>query len=81
MTTKTSPQTLLFPRSRWTKARACAWLKSHGFRCGKVDTTAANLRFRQFPPTRCRKGRYGTKKWKTGGGTVTAVFCATKRGR
>jgi len=44
-------QSLLFSRAAgWTPSKAKAWAKSHGFKHGKVHTTAGQVRIRQFDP-------------------------------
>jgi hypothetical protein len=43
-------QSLIFPRDRWTKAEARAWLKSHGYKSRSVDETSQSWRFRQEDP-------------------------------
>jgi hypothetical protein len=43
-------QSLLFPRDRWTKPKARAWLKEHGYKSRKVDETDRYYRFRQEDP-------------------------------
>ena len=43
-------QSLLFSRSSWTPSKAKSWARSHGYRSGKVDVTANNIRLRQRAP-------------------------------
>lgn len=43
-------QSLLFPRDKWTKPEARAWLKEHGYKSKKVDETDRYYRFRQRDP-------------------------------
>jgi len=43
-------QTLIFPRDKWTKAEARAWLKAHGYKSRSVDETSQSWRFRQEDP-------------------------------
>ena len=43
-------QTVVFPKEKWTLARARAWLTEHDFKTDKVDETANSYRFRQQEP-------------------------------
>ncbi len=43
-------QTIIFPKDRWTLARARRWLVDHDFTDAKVDETENSYRFRQAPP-------------------------------
>lgn len=43
-------QSLIFPRDKWTKPEARAWLKSHGYKSRSVDETSQSYRFRQEDP-------------------------------
>jgi hypothetical protein len=43
-------QSLIFPRDKWTKPQARAWLKTHGYKSKKVDETEHTYRFRQEDP-------------------------------
>jgi hypothetical protein len=43
-------QSLIFPRDKWTKAEARAWLKAHGYKSRSVDETSQSWRFRQEDP-------------------------------
>ena len=54
---KTHVQSLLFPRSRFTTAEAKSWARSHGYRAGKVDTTARYVRLRQSDPSKFARMR------------------------
>lgn len=43
-------QTIIFPKTKWTLARARKWLADHDFTDEKVDETENSYRFRQAPP-------------------------------
>jgi hypothetical protein len=43
-------QSLLFPKSDWTKEQARTWLREHGYKSRKVDETEKYYRFRQEDP-------------------------------
>ncbi len=43
-------QTVVFPKARWTLARARAWLREHDFETPAVDETENAYRFRQRDP-------------------------------
>lgn len=47
---KTQIQSILFDKDKWTVDRAKEWLKDHGYKYGKVDTTDKYHRFRQLDP-------------------------------
>lgn len=71
----TKPQTVIFPK-RYGVKRAKAWLRTHGLKANKVDRTGNKLRFRQMPPSKCRKGNFATiPMGKTG---ITKVICCPK---
>ena len=40
-------QTLIFPKSQWTVARARSWLREHDYKAGKVEVKDDMFRFRQ----------------------------------
>ena len=47
----TEVQTLIFPKERFTTAKAAkAWARDHGFAYGKVDAKTETFRLRQHPP-------------------------------
>jgi len=56
----TEVQTFLFDRQKWTITAARKWLKDHGKKVPKVDTTAEYHRFRQSPPFHFQKGTFRT---------------------
>ncbi len=43
-------QTIVFPKSKWTLARARRWLSEHDFKTPAVDETTNSYRFRQQSP-------------------------------
>jgi hypothetical protein len=43
-------QTIIFPKDRWTLARARSWLTDHDFTQDKIDETERSYRFRQLDP-------------------------------
>jgi hypothetical protein len=43
-------QSLMFPRDKWTKEEARAWLKEHGYKSKRVDETDTYWHFRQESP-------------------------------
>lgn len=47
-------QTILFPKRRFTVAKAKMWAKKHGYRYGKVDTTKNYHRLRQLDPKKVK---------------------------
>jgi hypothetical protein len=53
-------QTLLFDRDEFTRNEARDWAKAHGFRYGKVHTTATVHRLRQEDPALYRRGTFAT---------------------
>jgi hypothetical protein len=71
-----SVQTVIFSKSRgsWTAQKARAWLRRHNMKAGDTETTSSSWRFRQFPPSQCRRGSYQTltQNFPTG---VSAVSC------
>lgn len=46
-------QSLVFKKTKYSKAKAKAWAKQHGFKYGKVDDTTNTYRLRQFEPGPC----------------------------
>ena len=44
----------------WSPSAAQTWLRAHGYRTGKGDSTENQHRFRQFEPSECRKDSYAT---------------------
>jgi len=68
-------QTYLFDRAKWTVAKARAWLKSHGAKVPKVDSTDQYHRFRQEPTSHFEKGSFRTKALGKHTGIKTVVAC------
>lgn len=56
----TDVQTYLFDKSKWGVTAAKKWLKDHGKKVPKVDTTSEYHRFRQSPPFNFQKGTFRT---------------------
>lgn len=75
-------QSVQFPRKKWTKAQACSWLKRHKYKCGKVDVTLNELRYRQIAPSRCGRwfGSF-TIRSKSKKKNIRLLSCALKKGR
>lgn len=61
-------QSLIFPRDKWTKTEARAWLKSHGYKSRSVDETSQSWRFRQEDPD-----QFDVLRTKTFGDNIKAV--------
>jgi len=74
--TSTKTQSVLFPKS-WGVVKARKWLRAHGKKAGKVDHKPNHLRFRQFSPTKCKRGNFATIPLGSEG--VKAVICCPKR--
>lgn len=55
---KSSVQSVLFDKSRWSVAKAKEWLKKHDFKYGDVDEKPNVLRFRQIEPSQMTKDHY-----------------------
>lgn len=56
----TTVQTLLFPRPRYSEARAKAWAHAKGFAAPKTDITENYIRIRQKPPSQFKSGSFRT---------------------
>lgn len=56
----TEVQTILFPRTTFTKARAKKWAKKHGFNFDYVDIKDEYYRIRQWSPSRYKKNSFRT---------------------
>jgi hypothetical protein len=61
-------QSLLFPRDKWTKVTARAWLKEHGYKSRSVDETSMYYRFRQEDPA-----QFSVMRTKRFGDSIKAV--------
>jgi hypothetical protein len=68
----TEPQSIIFPKDKYTVEEARKWLKNHGKSHGKVDTTDNYHRFRQFDPSECSTT---PKTISFGGSGIKAVIC------
>jgi hypothetical protein len=53
-------QTLILPKSKFSKPEAKSWAKKHGFKYGKVDSSGPSLRFRQAAPSAFQKSTFRT---------------------
>jgi hypothetical protein len=69
-------QSVLVPTDRFTARQAVKWVRDHGFRAAKIDTTDNYHRFRQFPPSKCHNYRTITLDSTDG---VKAVLCVPRR--
>ena len=61
--TVTNAQSVLLDASRWSIARAKAWLRRNGFKYGHVEKPTGRgkyYRFRQFDKAQCQKAHYAT---------------------
>jgi hypothetical protein len=67
MQTRTTVQTLLFPKTRYSEKEACEWAKHHGFHCTKVDDAEHFWRVRQQTPSRFEKDSFRTVAFGEGG--------------
>lgn len=65
-------QTLILPKSDFTKAQARAWAKSRGFTIDFIDVKANTYRIRQVSPRNFR--RFASKKLPNGVVIVTG-YC------
>jgi len=71
----TVTQSVVFPRS-YGVAKARRWLRTYGAKAGKVDRTASELRFRQMPPTKCRRGNFASIPMGATG--IRKIICCPK---
>lgn len=70
-------QSFRFDKKKFSTAQAKKWLADHGAKAGKVDETPNQLRFRQFPPGKCKKGTHQVLSRNFPAG-ITAVSCDVK---
>jgi len=47
---KTTTQSFIFPKDKFTKKQALAWLRSHGHYTGGLEETGSSYRARQYDP-------------------------------
>jgi len=47
---KTTVQSLIFPKSKYTKVQAVAWAKTHKYHSSPVEETGSSYRIRQYDP-------------------------------
>lgn len=76
----TVTQSILFDRDFWTLSSARAWLKRHGYKVPKVDTTENYYRFRQLPPSKFVKTALRTKSFGDETG-IKAIIGMPKRSK
>lgn len=69
-------QSVMFPKSRWSRSEARAWLREHGYHGLAVDEKPNTLRYRQVDPKRC-----GMFRTITFGKGIKAVVCCIKMQR
>jgi len=48
-------QTLIFPKSKFTRQQALSWAKKHGFKHYTSNIDPNTIRVRQFPPNLIKK--------------------------
>jgi hypothetical protein len=70
----TQVQSIIFDRSQWTKEKARAWLKKHKKKIPTVDVTSQYYRFRQFHPSKYKKGTYRTIPFGSGSTGIKAII-------
>jgi len=75
----TDVQSLLFDRQKWTVAQARSWLKKHGFKIPKVDTTSDYHRFRQDPPFKYKAGTFRTISFGKTSEGIKAVIAVPRK--
>lgn len=68
-------QSVVFPKA-YGVGPARRWLKEHGLTSRKVHATKGTLRFRQLPPTACKRGNYATIKMGATG--IRKIICCPK---
>lgn len=68
-------QSVVFPKAKWSRAEAQAWLRAHGYHGLAADEKASTLRYRQVDPRKCSMFR--TISF---GKNIKAVVCCRKRG-
>lgn len=74
---KSDVQSVLFDKKKWTKARAVAWLKKHGFKYGSFAETEQKLRFQQVAPeTEKSKGKSRFRTIRIGDGSIEFIIAA-----
>jgi len=57
---KTTIQTLIFSKDKFTKQQAKKWAKNHGFKSSNVDETSKSFRLRQKEPTEFKPDSFRT---------------------
>jgi phage head maturation protease len=57
---KTTIQTLIFDKGKFSQEEAQAWAKSHGFASSGVDETDSSYRIRQIDPSEFKEGSFRT---------------------
>lgn len=72
------PQTLLFPKSRYSFMDAIRWARKHGYSTKKVTTEGSYIRIRQHEPAVCVPGTFRTKEFGRG---IRAIFCELRTAR
>lgn len=55
LTQASKVQSIIFDKSKWSKAEAVAWLNEHEFHSDKIDETENTYRFRQEDPSHFEK--------------------------
>jgi hypothetical protein len=70
---KSTVQSLLLPKSRFNRAQAKAWAKSHGYKSATIEEGKTYWRIRQYNPGNFSKMRTMTLDAKSGVKAVIGV--------
>jgi hypothetical protein len=74
---KSDVQCVLFSTKKWTRTRATAWLKKHGFRTDTWEEKPEHFRFQQVAPeTERRRGKNRFRTIRIGDGSIEFIIAA-----
>lgn len=75
----TDVQTLLFDKGKWSVTTASKWLRDHGYKVSKAESSGEYLRFRQHPPFQYKKGTFRTITFGAARNGIKAVIAVPRK--
>jgi hypothetical protein len=77
----TDVQSLLFEKGKWSITSASKWLRDHGYKAPKAESSGEYHRFRQHPPFQYQKGTFRTIVFGAARNGIKAVIAVPRKSK
>lgn len=77
----TDVQSLLFEKGKWSITSASKWLRDHGYKVPKAESSGEYHRFRQRPPFQYQKGTFRTIPFGAARNGIKAVIAVPRKAK